>query len=235
MKTNNFLHGITFGLIACFILVLSFSVRSQTTGRSTSATPTPTPRNEVPEVVSRADDFPVERRVVVPQSSNELNGHVEAKVDVIGDRIKELGKRVNTLESTKENEYDKTQKRLLLNLDILSRSEQRAEALRKLLFETMERENQIRSRLDTLESELRPEMIERSVAFAGSLRPEEIRAQRRKSLESEKANLQKFLEELSISKNNLQTSVEKADILVEKLRTKLEKEIDEAISDTEDY
>ena len=74
-------------------------------------------------------------------------------------------------------------------------------------------------------------MLERSSAFAGSLRPEEIRETRRKTLESEKRNLENLLTQIQNSRVSLEANVQKADELVEKVRFKLEKEIDDALAE----
>ncbi|MEZ5425650.1 MAG: hypothetical protein R2747_05250 [Pyrinomonadaceae bacterium] len=207
----------------------------QTKAQNSRPTPTPTP--ETPQIISRADDYPDNSRIITQPGQvlpEGQNSNLEEKINNYETRIKELGKRVNTLESTKENEYDRKQRRLLLNLDILSKAEQRAESLRKQLFDLIEKESDIKLKLDQLENNLRPEMIDRTVAFAGTMRPEELRETRRKNLENEKRNLQDLLTEITSNKNNLQVNVQKADELVEKLRVKLEKEIDEALADEED-
>lgn len=229
MRLRNRFDGFVVVFAAAFALLLTFSSNVM----SQNSRPQPTPRN-VAEIISRADDIPSGNQITIPQNPVNQTGKLEEKVDDVGNRIRELGKRVNTLESARDNQYDQTQKRLLLNLDILSRSEQRADALRKQYFDMIEKENQIRSKLDQLETDLRPEIIERAVSFAGSLRPEELRDMRKKTLELERTNLQALLDEITANKRNLQVSVEKADQLVEKLRFKLEKEIDEALSDSED-
>ena len=82
---------------------------------------------------------------------------------------------------------------MLLNLDILSKAESRAQNLRKQLIDLTEKESEIKTKMEQIEYDLRPEMIDRMVAFAGTLRPEELRSMRRKSLESEKNNLQNLL------------------------------------------
>jgi len=130
-----------------------------------------------------------------------------------------------------KNGYDEKQKTLLLNLDILTRAEQRSESLRKQRFELIEKENTIQTRLDQIEYDVRPEMVERSVALTGSLRPEELRENRAKSLEAEKQKLTTLLTEVQNMRASLEVSVKNADDLVERLRTKLEKDIDSAISD----
>lgn len=226
---------------AAFIVVLSVFVintQAQTTNRRATgstkrtATPTPTPVSpEVPVIVSRADDFPDNSQIIVqpvelPPNQNQGNETVDYE-----SRIKELNTRINTLESTRENQYDQKQQRLLLNLDILSRAEQRADALRKQLYDLIERENQIQGKLDQISNDLRPEVIDRTIAFAGTLRPEELRERRRKTLQLEQTNLENLLTEISNNKTNLQTNVQKADALVDKLRFKLEKDIDDALAE----
>jgi hypothetical protein len=122
---------------------------------------------------------------------------------------------------------------LLLNLEILSRAEQRAETLRQKLFDLTEKETSIKSRLDLIEYESSEEVINRSVALAGGLRPEVLREQRRKSLESEKTNLNNLLRQIQTNRASLEENITKADMMAEKLRLKLEKEIDDALAETE--
>jgi len=197
--------------------------------------PMPTPVQVIPEIISRADDLPNESQVVeVPQNQTQSNETADEGLDKTNARVKELNTRIKNLESAKKDPYEEKQKRLLLNLDILTRAEQRAETLRKQMFEMIEKESAIKTRLDNIESDVRPEMIDRQVAFAGSLRPEELRDQRRKSLEIEKRNLQTLLTNIENNRVNLETNVQKADQLVEKLRFKLEKDIDDALADEPD-
>ena len=95
----------------------------------------------------------------------------------------------------------------------------------------IEKENTVKTRLDSLEYDLRPEVIEKSTNLIGSLRPEEIRASRRKSLEAERSNLQLLLTEIQKNKTAIDVNLQRADALVEKLRVKLEKDIDTALAD----
>jgi hypothetical protein len=96
----------------------------------------------------------------------------------------------------------------------------------------IEKENSVKTRLEQLEFEMRPEMIDRQIAFAGTLRPEELRDMRRKNLDIEKRNLQDLVTQIQSTRSSLELNVVKADQLVEKLRTKLEKDIDDALVDT---
>ena len=98
----------------------------------------------------------------------------------------------------------------------------------------IEKENSVKTRLDQFESDIRPEAISRSSVFAGSLRPEEIRELRQKSLDSERRNLQTLLTEIENTRTNIGFTLVKSDTLVEKLRLKLEKEIDDSFKTEDD-
>ena len=196
--------------------------------RGTKAVPaaSPTPSNDV-QIVSRADD-PNDR---IGYLGPPIRETVEPQADPNPQKVKELMARVKKLEAARVNEYDEKQKRLLLNLDILTRAEQRSESLRKQLFDMIEKDNSVKTRLDQIESDSRPEMIARSAAFAGTLKPEEIRDMRKKSLETEKQNLQSLLTQIQITRESLAVNLAKSDTLVDKLRLKLEKDIDDSFKD----
>ena len=102
--------------------------------------------------------------------------------------------------------------------------------MRQQLIDLVEREATIKTRMERIENDLRPEMIDRMVAYAGSLRPEELRERRRQTLEWEKNNLQTLLLQVQANKTDLELNVQKADRLVDKLRFKLEAEIDKALA-----
>lgn len=133
-----------------------------------------------------------------------------------------------TRRSAAKPTYDDKQKRMLLNLDILTRAEQRSESLRKQNFDLIEKENSIRSRLEQIEYDSRPEVIERPLQISGSLRPEELRENRRKTLLAEKRNLEALLIEIQTTRASVSDSLQRADSMVEKLRGKLEKDINDS-------
>lgn len=236
---------------AAFFLMLGFSVladsanaqtKKKTTKKPTTTrtTPQPVPQSTLPVVISQADQYTEQNQQIVTgniETPTDTESRVETqpqtfdeKLDRISNRMQEMNTRMKTLESSKQNAYDERQKRLLLNLDILTRAEQRAESLRKQLFELVERENTLKSKLETIEYDSRPDMIERQVSFAGSLRPEELREARKKNLEAEKRNLSNLLTEIQNTRTNLELNVQKADLLVEKFRAVIEKDIDDALN-----
>lgn len=221
------------GLVAFASYADAQSTRKKTGNARPVATPTPTRTG--PEVISRADQFIDENgRVVTPEETTvpvttETSGEVRS-----GSSVEDLDQRIRSLESNRQSDTDEKQRRLALNLDILTKAEQRVESLRKQYFDMIEKEGTIQERLDTIDLDIRPDSIERNVAFAGSLRPEVLREARQKTLAAERTKLQTLLAEVQKNKANLDVNIQRADSLVERLRVKLEKEIDEALSDGED-
>ncbi len=231
-----------FLLLGFFILVnpANAQTKKKTTKKKTTASiPKPVPQSTLPIVISQADQFQNQNQQLITgniETPTETQVETqpetfEEKLEKMTTRMKEMTTRVKTLESSKKNEYDEKQRRLLLNLDILTRAEQRAESLRKQLFDLVEKENSIKTKLETIDYDIRPEMIERQVAFAGTLRPEELREMKKKGLEAEKRNLESLLSQIQTTKGNLEQNVQKADSMVEKLRAVLERDIDDALNE----
>jgi len=231
-----------FLLLGFFMLAnpANAQTKKKTTKKKTTASiPKPVSQTTLPVVISQADQYQNQNQQLITgniETPTETQVETqpetfEEKLEKMTTRMKEMTTRVKTLESSKKNEYDEKQRRLLLNLDILTRAEQRAESLRKQLFDLVEKENSIKMKLETIDYDIRPEMIERQVAFAGTLRPEELREMKKKGLEAEKRNLESLLSQIQTTKSNLEQNVQKADQMVEKLRAVLERDIDDALNE----
>ena len=138
--------------------------------------------------------------------------------------------RIKALESARSDKYDEQQKRLLMNLDILTRAEQRSENLRKQVFELMEKEAAVQTKLDQLAYEMRPEMINRvTTQMGGSMKPEEVREEKARTLAAEQTRQQNLLVEIQSAKARVEAGLERSEQLVERLRSKIEKDIDDSL------
>ena len=227
-KHNGFIAG-TAGSALMLAALFAVSTDAQVNKNTKKPRPTPTPVSTEPAVISRAGDYPV---VTLEPMQAPEDGETARTEPGNSQTIEELRERLMQLEATsKKKDPDEKQKRIALNLEILTKSEQRAEGLRKQLFDMIEKESTLRTRIDQLDNEMRPEALERAFATVGSLRPEEIRAQKRRSLEIEKRNQEALLVEVQKNRTNIEQSLQRADALVEKLRVRIEKEIDDALSD----
>jgi hypothetical protein len=219
----------------CFFVTTSDAQtkRSRKKTKKTVAVQTIAAPTTEPVIISRAEDWPLDTPTVSTNIENAVRvANEEDPAPNSSEKIiAELTDRIKALESAKKEDYDQKQKRLAMNLEILTKAEQRVESLRKQSFDMLDKENSIKTKLEQIDNDLRPESIDRSIAFVGSLRPEELRASRKKSLEAERTNLQNLLTEVQRTRSNLDLNLQKADLLVEKLRIKLEAEIDTSLED----
>lgn len=228
-----------FGLTAIFMAVFVLNADAQTKKKRKVPVKPKTvavvpPASTDAQIVSRADDYLFDDAENPPETQGGTTQQpvtVDERIDKTNKRVKDLNTRIKSLEATKPSADEEKKKVLLLNLDILTRAEQRAESLRKQLFDMVEKESTIKAKLDRIENDIRPEAIQREVALAGTLRPEELREMRRKNLEIEKKSQEDLLTQVQLTLANLESSVQRADLMVEKLRAKLEKDIDDALID----
>src|ERR1051325_747424 len=134
--------------------------------------------------------------------------------------IKNLTNQVNRLNDklTQRQEDDRYQ----LDMERLTRAEQRAEQLRGQLMDVQAKIADFEARLEQIEFALRPENIEASTAGYGSTRPEVARDTRKKQLEGERGRVQAQLKLAETSRSRLELAVTNADAEVDNLRAKLE-------------
>jgi hypothetical protein len=125
---------------------------------------------------------------------------------------------------------DPRQHPLAVQLDLLTRTEQRAEAMRRQLIELTEKEAVYRVRVAQLDEDMRPENIDRSLVGIGTTRTSDLREYRRRQLDTERRAAETLLGQTAQSRARLEEDVRQADALVQRLRMKLypliEKEID---------
>jgi uncharacterized protein YlxW (UPF0749 family) len=191
--------------------------------------PMPTPVQTVePAVVSRASDYkddtpinpdavPANEVSTAPQSVDEIPATTNPQVEALAQQVRDLTGKIDSINS---------KQKLLLDMQILTNAETRSENLHQKLIDYADKEAEIKSRLDQIEYEIRPDVIERNAAFIGSLRPEEVRENMRKKLQDEKDRLTAQINQIQTNRANLETSAASADAMVEKLRARLETDID---------
>ena len=144
----------------------------------------------------------------------KAGGDVEMK-----QTINELSNQVDRL-NDKLSQMQETE-RARLDMDRLTRAEQRAESLRTQQVEVESKLADLQSKLEQTEFMLKPENIERAAGF-GTVHPEEARESRRRQLENERARMQAQIRILEVSRTRLETAVRTADAEVDSLRAKIE-------------
>jgi hypothetical protein len=176
-----------------------------------------------PEVVSTAEETMSEdsatENSVDPANSVESKAQptdqTPASSNELSQQIDKLNNKLNSLEG---------EQRSLINLEKLTRAEERAELLRKQLESAIEKETALTLRLEQLDYQSRPEIIEREMAGVGSTRPEQVRETRHKMLENEKLRAKQQLVQIKESRTRLETATVNAESLVERLNAIVENE-----------
>ena len=216
MKMSKFL---SLAIIATFFYISPLFAQSNPRQQ-----PNPAPTIQTQEYPT---NFPI-----APNSTDVLANEVSQlrkSLQALNKKLGEIGEKFVAPDAKQAADASRNQQRILLNLDVLSRAEQRAEVLRKQLIELVEKENSIKSRVIQIEEDMRPENVERATVMMGSTRAPEQRDARKRALESERNGLQSLLNQIYQSRNRLEGDVREADDLVVKLRQRvlpvIEKEI----------
>lgn len=194
---------------------------------------TPQPAANDPQIISTAEDQSNDasvgatdstsangagttdaRRTTRARGSN--NAASESDQEAMRRTVNRLSTQVNRL-SDKLSQMEE-QQRTLVNMERLSRAEQRAENLRAQLRDVQAREADLQARAEQLDYALLPENLDNSLAGFGSTRPEQLREQRRRQLESERTRVRAQLQQLADSRAHLETAIANADAEADKIR-----------------
>jgi hypothetical protein len=177
-----------------------------------------------------------EQSPVLPANASSIDvvaseiGLLRKSLQTLNARLREIGEKVFASGPNPSGSPSDRQSRISANLELLTKTELRAETLRKLFLELTEKETSVRTRLVQIEEEMRPESIERAMTLVGSTRSVELREVRRRVLENERRGLDSLLNQTAQSRLRLEDDVKQADAMVFRLRQRLlpliEKEID---------
>lgn len=209
-----------FPAVVCVVLLFSVpSFAQNTEPRQTNSTPQAQEQSPNPQPQASSIDV----------VANEL-GLLRKSLQTLNSRLREITEKVLAPNSNQSGTANDKQSRIALNIELLTRAEQRAEVLRKLLLELIEKETALRSRLVQIEEEIRPESIERTMTLVGSTRTAELREVRRRVLDNERKGFESLLGQTAQSRIRLEDDVKQADSLVFKIRQRIlpliEKEIE---------
>lgn len=195
---------------------------------SFAQTPERRQSNPVPQSQGQPQN-PLPSAVSVDTAANEI-ALLRKSLQNLTARLREISEKISAPDSKQGEAPDNKQNRIALDLDVLSRAEQRAESLRKQLLEWIEKDTTLRSRQVQIEEDMRPENIDRTMSLVGSTRTLEIRDARRRVLENERKGLESLLAQTGQNRLRLEEDVRQADGMVSRLRQRLlpliEKEID---------
>jgi predicted nucleic acid-binding Zn-ribbon protein len=188
---------------------------------------TPTPSTE-PQIISTAEQQAAEAASDAGQTTTTTRrtgrrraaAPVEEEGETVRRTVSDLSAQVTKL--SEQLSQMEQQQRTLVDLERLSRAEQRAEALRAQLQTAQEKETNLSAQLEQIEFDLRPENIERTVSTFGSTHPEDARDARRRGLENQKTMLRAQLDTLQNGRLRLESAIVTADAEVDRLRKRLD-------------
>ncbi|MEP6718923.1 MAG: hypothetical protein ABJB21_07265 [bacterium] len=155
------------------------------------------------------DGTPAKKRTRATEPS------MQQTIDALSNQVNRLNDRLSRMQ---END------RSLLDMERLTRAEQRAESVRSQMLDTESKLADLQARMDQVDYSLKPENIDRSMAGYGTVHPEEARDSRRRQLENEKARLQAQITLLENSRTRLQASLTTAEAEVDLLRRRLDQQ-----------
>ena len=171
-------------------------------------------------IISTADQNATETEPTEESPVKKSKGPTKAPSDVdMQQTINQLTNQVDRLNDklTQMQQNDRT----LIDMERLTRAEQRAESLRAQQVDVESKLADLQSKLEQIEYQMRPENIERAAAY-GTTHPEDAREARRRSLENERSRVLAQVKILETSRARLETSVATADSEVDSLRRKIE-------------
>lgn len=170
----------------------------------------------------------------LPPNSNPIE-NISSEISKISKSVQTLNKRLKELfdqsAARSGSQYNEKQQKLLLAFEILNKAEQRLAVLQRFQIELAEKESSVRSRIAQIEQESRPESIDRSVAFVGTTKTEEVRDNRRRTFEAERGNLTNLLSQIRGNLTQTSSELKQAEIFVINLRKKILPQIEQEISD----
>ena len=188
------------------------------TAAKTTADTTATPEDKI---ISTADENPggtdaaqKTRTAAKPASDEEMQqtiNKLSTQVDKLSDKLSQMQENDNTR----------------LDMERLTRAEQRAEGLRAQLVDVESKLADLQARLDQIEYSLKPENIDRATQGYGTVHPEEARDTRRRQLEAERSRVQAQIKILEGSRARLEPAIAMADSEVDLLRARVQQQRDQ--------
>src|SRR5213078_4017701 len=153
-------------------------------------------------------------------AADKTNANSNADPESMKRTIRTLSNQVDKL-SDKLSDMQASQQSMV-DLERLSRSEQRSAQLRTELSGVQAKKSELAAHLEDIEYALKPENIERATAGIGTTRPEEVREQRRRQLESDRTRTRQQLDQLNASESRAQQAIATSDAEVDRLQKKLD-------------
>ncbi|MEO6589377.1 MAG: hypothetical protein ABIP06_08735 [Pyrinomonadaceae bacterium] len=147
----------------------------------------------------------------------------------LDDLNKKLGSFSETFNSNQGLRLTEKQQRILFAFEMLNRSETRLSTLQLLKIQLADREATTKRKIAQLEDSLRSENIDRTLN--GTLDAEAVRSARRRTLQNERNDLSKLLNEIQNSINDTDSEIFQTQLFLRKIRQQIFPNVEKEISD----
>lgn len=164
------------------------------------------------QTLTESESTPEETPTKKPNAKTSGDVEMKQTINALSNQVDRLNDKL-----TQMQEVERTR----LDMERLTRAEQRAESLRVQQVDVESKLADLQSKLEQIEFMMKPENIERAAGF-GTVHPEEARESRRRQLENERKRVQAQINILETSRTRLETAVRTADAEVDSLRRKIE-------------
>jgi hypothetical protein len=181
------------------------------TGDKIISTADENPDGQADETTQTSDDKPKKGKTASKSEADEED--MKQTINSLSNQVNRLNDKLGQMQDTDQ---------ALMDMERLSRAEQRAENLRTQQVEVEGKLADLQSRLEDTEYLMKPENIERDMATYGSTRPEVVRETRRRKLEGDRNRLLAQIKILETSRVRLESATVTADAEVDLLRRRLE-------------
>jgi len=166
------------------------------------------PGSDSERIISTDDQSATETEAAsetVPPKKTAKPADMQQTINQLSNQVDRLNDKL-----TQMQENDRT----LIDMERLTRAEQRAESLRSQQVDVESKLADLQAKLDQVLYQLRPENIEQAAGY-GTVHPEEAREARRRQLENEKTRIQAQIKILETSRDRLEASLVNADAEVD--------------------
>ncbi len=162
------------------------------------------------------------------QNISQETAKISKAVQTLNNSIKEL---LEKFMVGKGMQLTDRQQKLLLGYEVLNRAETRLEILQKFQIEMTQKDGEVKTRLSQIEESLMPGSVERDTAFIGTTKGDELRENRRRTLDTERRNLQTLSAQINRNLQQNASELRQAENFVQTLRRKILPAIEAEISD----
>lgn len=162
------------------------------------------------------------------QNISQETAKISKSVQSLNNSIKEL---LEKFMVGKGMQLTERQQKMLLGFEVLNRAEQRLDILQNAQIDLTRKEGEVKTRLSQVEEELMPGSVERNTSVIGTTRSEELRDNRRKTLDTERRSLQSLLAQINQTLQQNANELRQAQTFVQNLRRRLLPQIEAEIFD----